>query len=69
MKGKRENAFSGKQRDNVRNETHVVSVMIHWTLETEYEVRDDKDDRLLPHHIRSQRRLTARDKTITGIRQ
>ena len=32
------------------------------TLETEYEVRDEEDERLLPHPIRRQNRLTARDK-------
>ena len=39
--------------DNVSKETHVVSVML---------VREGKDDRLLPHPIRRQSRLTARDK-------
>ena len=48
--------------DNVPKETHVVSVMTHKTLGTEEKVRDEKDDRLLLHPIRRQKRLTARDK-------
>ena len=50
--------------DNVPKETHVVSVMTHKTLGTEDKVRDEKDDRLLLHPIRRQKknRLTARDK-------
>ena len=48
--------------DNVAKETHVVSVMTQLPLETVARVRDEKDDRLLPHPIRRQNRLTARDK-------
>ena len=49
--------------DNVQKETLVVSVMNHEPLETKAErARDEKDDRLLPHLIRGQIRLTARDK-------
>ena len=46
--------------DNVRKETHVVSVM-NGPLETVAVVRDKKDDRPLPHQIRRPR-LTAREK-------
>ena len=45
--------------DNVRKETHVVSVMTDWPLETVAVVRDEKDD-LLPNQIRRPR-LTARE--------
>ena len=38
------------------------SVMTLQLLETGAVVRDDKDDRLLPHPTRRQNRLTARDK-------
>ena len=55
-------SFSGRHMDNVPKETHVVSVMTLWPLETRAKVRDEKDDRLLPHQIRKQNRLTARDK-------
>ena len=48
--------------DNVPKETHVVSVMTPSAVETEDKVRDEKDDRLLPHPIRRQNRLTGRDK-------
>ena len=41
--------------DNVLKETHVVSVMINWYKETCTVVRDEKDDRLLPHQIRRSR--------------
>ena len=47
--------------DNVRKETHVVSVMADWQKETCTVVRDEKDDRPLPHQIRMPR-LTAREK-------
>ena len=50
--------------DNVPKETHHVgSVMTHRPLESVTVVRDEMDDRLLPHPIRSQNRLTAREKT------
>ena len=48
--------------DNVSKETHVVSVMTQWPLETVAQVRDEDGDRLLPHPIPSQNRLTARNK-------
>ena len=47
--------------DNVRKETHVVSVMTDWRNETCAVVRDEKDDRPLLDHIRRPR-LTAREK-------
>ena len=48
--------------DNVQKETRVVSVMtLYSLLETVALVRDEKDDRLLPHPMRRQR-LMARDK-------
>ena len=45
MRGNWENAISGKQLDNVRKETHVVSVM-NKPLETVAEFTDEKDNRL-----------------------
>ena len=45
LREKCEIAISGKQLDNVQKETHAVS-------ETCTVVRDEKDDRLLPHHFR-----------------
>ena len=56
-RGKWQNAISGKQWDNVRKETHEVSVMIQ-RLET-YAIRDKKDNRLLLHQER-RHRLTGR---------
>ena len=47
--------------DNVRMETHFVSVM-NWPLETVAELRDEKDNRPLPHQIRRPR-LTVREET------
>ena len=41
--------------DNIQKETHVVSVMTNQPLATVAKVRDQKDDRLLPHQIRRQR--------------
>ena len=41
--------FSGKHLDSVRKETHEVSVMTNQYKETLTVVRDEKDDRLLPH--------------------
>ena len=38
--------------DNVQRETHVVSAMTQWPLETVALARDAKDGRLLPHQIR-----------------
>ena len=40
--------------DNVPEETHVVSIMTNWYKET-CMVRDEMDDRLLPHQIRRPR--------------
>ena len=48
--------------DNVPKETHIVSVMTSWPLETRAKVRDEKGDRLLPHPTRRHNRLTARNK-------
>ena len=48
--------------DNVPKETHAVSVMTDQPLETVAVVRDEKDDRLLPHQIRRPR-LTKGEKT------
>ena len=62
LRGKCESVFSGTHMDNVPKETHVVSVMTSKPLETVAKIRDEKDDRLLLHTIRSQNRLTARDK-------
>ena len=53
-----ENAFSGKQLDGVRKETHVVSVMIP-RLETDA-IRDKKDNRPLLHQKR-RHRLTGKN--------
>ena len=53
LKGKWENAFSGRQLDNVRKETHVVSVMIQH-LETDARLKDRKDSNPLPYLIRRQ---------------
>ena len=64
LRGKWESVFSGRHKDNVPQETHVVSVMtLYLLLATGAVVRDEKDDRLLPHPIRRQSRLTARDKS------
>ena len=52
-RGKWENAVSGKQLDNVRKETHTVSVMIQ-RLETDA-IRDEKDNRPLLQHKRRHR--------------
>ena len=48
--------------DDDREETHVVSVL-NLPLETVAELRDEKDDRPLPHQIRRPR-LTARKKNL-----
>ena len=61
LRGKWESVFSGRHTDNVRQETRVVSVMTHKSLETRAVVRDKKGDRLLPHPIRRQNGLTPRD--------
>ena len=56
------------QWDNVQKETHVVSVMTDLYKETCTVVRDEKDDRLLPHQIR-RARLTMVEKILKNIRQ
>ena len=56
--------FSGKHMDNVRKETHVVSVMTDQHKETCAVVRDDKDDRLLPHQIRKAKADEWREKLL-----
>ena len=42
-------------------ETHVVSIMAQWPLATVALVKDNKDDRLLPHSIRRQNRPIVRN--------
>ena len=49
--------------DNVRKETHVVSVMTNKLKETCAVVRDEKDDRLLPHQIRRPETDEVREKS------
>ena len=49
--------------DNVRNDTHVVSVMTDLHKETCAAVRDEKDDCPLPHQI-PRPRLTKREKIL-----
>ena len=65
LRGKWESVFSERHKDNVPKETLVDSVMTNKPLETvaEAKVRDKKDNRLLPHPVRDQHRLTARDKS------
>ena len=41
--------------DSVPEETHGVSVMTDWYKKSCTVVRDEKDDRLLPHQIRRER--------------
>ena len=53
--------------DNVPKETHIVSVMTSKPLKTVARVRGEMDDRLLPHPIRRQSRLTARGKNPQRI--
>ena len=62
LRGKWESVFSGRHMDNVPKETHVVSVMTSKPLKIVARVRNEKGDCLLPHPIRRQNRLTARDK-------
>ena len=54
--------FSGKDTDNDPEETNEVSVMTYKPPETEVVVRDEKDDRLLPHPIRSKEKQTDKKK-------
>ena len=58
LRGKWENAISGKQLYSVRKETHVVSGMIP-NLETEARLREKKNNRPLPHQ-KQRHRLTER---------
>ena len=69
LRGKWENAISGKHMENVPEETRVVSVMTQMPMETGAKIMDTKDDRLLLHPIRRQNRLTARAKILTVVRQ
>ena len=55
--------------DNVRKETHVVSVMTQWPLETVALVRDEEDDRLLPASHSKAKTDGEGQKTFQGIRQ
>ena len=43
LRGKWESVFSGRHMDNVRKETHAVSVMTQWPLETVALAKDEKD--------------------------
>ena len=61
IKKEGKSVFSGRHMDSVQKETHVVSVMTDWYKETCTVVRDEKDDRLLPHQIRRPR-LTKGEK-------
>ena len=67
LRGKWESVSSGKHMDSVPEETHVVSVMTQWPLAAVALVRDEKDDRLLPHPSRKQNRLTVREATKRRI--
>ena len=64
LKEKRESAFSGEQRDNFPKETHDI-------LDSGNRTRSETRRTIVfsPDTIRRQNRLTARDKTLTGIRQ
>ena len=61
LRGKWESVFSGRM-DNVPQEIHVVLVMTQRPLAAVAKVRDQKDDRLVPHQIRRQR-LTVKKAT------
>ena len=54
LRGEWESVLSGRHMDSVQKETRVVSVITNWYKETYSVVRDEKDDRLLPHQIRRQ---------------
>ena len=54
--------------DKVQKETHVVSVMTNLYKESCTVVRDENDDRLLPHQIRRPR-LTKGRKSSKKIKQ
>ena len=65
LRGKWKSVFSGRHKDNVPKEIPVVSVMtLYWLLATEVvvTVKDGNDDRLLPHPMQRQNRLTERNK-------
>ena len=59
LRGKWENAFCGRQMDNVPKEAHVVSPMI-LHLGTDARIREEKDNRPLLHLIQRQR-LTGKN--------
>ena len=59
----------GRHMGNIQKETHVVSVMTDWYKETCTVVRDEKDDRLLPHQIRRPRLTEGGGKSLKNIRQ
>ena len=69
LKGKRENVFSGKQRDNVRNEAQKVSVMIHWTLETVRGQRRQGRSSSSASHSKAKQIDGEGQKPLTGITQ
>ena len=54
--------------DNVRNETHVVSVMTNLYKETCAVVRDENDDRLLPDQTRTPRLTKGEKRSKTPCR-
>ena len=60
--------FSGRHMHNVQKETHVFSVMTDLYKETCTVVKDEEDDRLLPHQIRRPR-LTKGEKILKHSRQ
>ena len=65
FRGKWESVFSGRHQDNVPKDILVVSVMtLYFLLATEVvvTVQDEMDDRLLPHPMQRQNRLTERNK-------
>ena len=62
LRGKWESVFSRRHKDNVPKETLVVSVMTSkCPLETRAKVRDEKDDRLLPHPIRRRKQTDGEE--------
>ena len=60
VRAKWESVFSGRHMDNAPKETHAVSVMKPKPLATVAKVRDEKDDRFLPHQSRRQRLTVKR---------
>ena len=65
LSGQWETSISGKQLDNVRKETHVVSVMIQ-RLATDARIIEQKDGCPLPHQIRRPR-LTERERYLKKV--